>query len=130
MLGAVILFYTFLLAIAVRLSSRPLACAVAWIAARLIAIVPFVIAGMITGGEAGWAFLMYFWHLDLPILLPVIEAITKHSDRLFTAPLSHYLDNLICAFGYLAWYGGGGYAVARWLRSRKSLTSQARQSIG
>ena len=124
-------FYLILLRVAMLLRRRPMLCAIAWIAIRVAAIVPFVVAAFVIGGDQAFVVAMMGFFPDAPIwpAFSVVAWIREHLQMMFTGidfePFRsywfwgvHYLATAVNGLIYLAWYGGGGYLAARWARRR------------
>jgi len=122
-------FYAALFAVAIRLREKPLLSAVAWIAIRLAAIVPFAVAAFVIRGDEAFVVAMMSFFPDAPIwpAFSVVSWIREHLQLLFRGSGYgafrdywfwgvHYLATAVNLLIYLAWYGGGGYLAACWAR--------------
>lgn len=80
---------------------------------RLLAFVPFAIAGAARGGDEGFVIAMWGFFPDAPIqpLFAITNWIGKDSSLL-------WIKNSCDALIYVMWYGGGGYLVGRWAHAR------------
>lgn len=108
-LGIAIPFYVIACALAFWIR-RPVVCAALWLILRIVATLPFVVAGSMVGGDEGFVIFAWNFLFDVP-LMPLHDLL-----RWLAMQLGADIDEELYFVVGICWYLAGGYFVARFAR--------------